>query len=252
MTNDQRKRLKTQLVAGRALMEAMKQSVILTGIQITDVWRFSSYKIYMQRYNSLVDHVLRDCHIDVPCGKWDLEKVPDGNSTIANTQKNYFDSVFANLSMLVAFLEEYLDTKHDERTALRDFFQANLRRSIFSIPSKEMEVQDAVESLLIGKGLQKPTDYDREKGRVKVSIKETIPDFILPKLNLAIEVKLSKTKTKSKEIVDEINADIQAYGKAYATIIFIIYDLGTIQDEAEFRSGLETSNGDIQLVIVKQ
>lgn len=251
MNIDQRKRLRTQLLAGRALLEAMKQSVVITNIQVTDVWRFSSYKVFMRKYSELLKNVSRDCEIDVPCGIWDLEKIPDSGSIVATTQKYYFDSVYANLVMLIAFLEEYLDTKHDERTALRDFFQANLRRSIFSQPDKEQEVQDAVESLLIGKGLQKPTDYDREKGRVKVSIKETIPDFILPKLSLAIEVKLSKTKTKSKEIVDEINADIQAYSKSYATILFIVYDLGTIQDESEFKSGIETSNGDIQIVVVK-
>ena len=51
--------------------------------------------------------------------------------------------------------------------------------------------------------------------------------------------------------MDEINADIRAYGKAYATILFIVYDLGTIQDESEFKNGLETSEGDIQVVVVK-
>ena len=67
--------------------------------------------------------------------------------------------------------------------------------------------------MLIGRGFTKGIDYDREVGRVKVSIKEVVPDFILPKLSFAIEVKLAKTDSKAKAIVDEINADIQATKK---------------------------------------
>ena len=68
-------------------------------------------------------------------------------------------------------------------------------------------------------------------------------------LNLAIEIKLSKTKTKSKEIVDQINADIQAYGKEYANQIFIVYDLGSIRDEEEFKKDLD-NNENISLIVI--
>ena len=67
--------------------------------------------------------------------------------------------------------------------------------------------------------LQKGQDYDREVGRVKVSTKEVVPDFILLKLSLALEVKLIKTSTRVREVVDEINADIAAYSKVYRTIL---------------------------------
>lgn len=96
----------------------------------------------------------------------------------------------------------------------------------------------------------KGVDYDRETGRVKVSIKEVVPDFILPKLGLAIEVKLSKDRSKSKIIVDEINADIMSYGKEYASILFIVYDLGSIRDEVEFKRDLEITDG-VSLIVVK-
>ena len=105
--------------------------------------------------------------------------------------------------------------------------------------------------MLIGKGFAKGVDYDRETGRVKVSIKEVVPDFILPRLSMAIEIKLSKDKSKSKSIVDEINADIQAYSKNYSSTLFIVYDLGSIQDEFEFKHGLETVDGNIRVIIVK-
>jgi hypothetical protein len=179
-----------------------------------------------------------------------MEKMPSAYDTIAAQQKEVFESVHANLSILRAFLESRLGVSTDKVRSLTDFFQSNLRRAIFNEPQKEVEVQNALEQLLIGRGLVKGIDYDRETGRVKVSIKETVPDFILQKLGLAIEVKLSKTQSKSKEIVDEINADIRAYGREYAFTLFIVYDLGTIRDEVEFKQGLEIAGG-VTVVVVK-
>jgi hypothetical protein len=85
---------------------------------------------------------------------------------------------------------------------------------------------------------------------VKVSIKEVVPDFVLPKLSLAIEVKLAKTDTKAKAIVDEINTDIQAYGRSYAHVLFVVYDLGTIRDTVEFSRDLESVDG-VEVIVVK-
>jgi hypothetical protein len=127
----------------------------------------------------------------------------------------------------------------------------SLRKVIFEEPRTERDVQNAVEQLLVGRGLSRGVDYEREKGRVKVSIKETVPDFIVRRLSLAVEVKLSRDKNASRAIVDEINADIQAYGKAYAAMIFLVYDLGSIQDEGEFKQGLVSSENNIHVVVVK-
>ena len=52
------------------------------------------------------------------------------------------------------------------------------------MPESERDVQDVVEQLLIGRGYEKGIDYDREVGRVKVSSKEVIPDFIMALLIL--------------------------------------------------------------------
>ncbi len=143
-----------------------------------------------------------------------------------------------------------MNLRADEITNLRNFFQASLRKVVFRSPEKEIDVQDAIEQLLIGRGLAKGVDYDRETGRVKVSIKEVVPDFIFPRLGLALEVKLSKDKERSRAIVDEINADIQAYSKKYPFLLFVIYDLGTIRDEVEFKQNLEVAD-DIFVTIVK-
>lgn len=133
---------------------------------------------------------------------------------------------------------------------LKAFFISNLRRAVLNTPENETDIQNVVEQLLIGKSLKKGVDYDREVGRIKVSIKEFKPDFIFPNISLALEIKLSKTKSKSKEIVDEINADISAYSKGYKNLLFLVYDMGTIVDENEFKNGID-NGGHIQLFVIK-
>jgi hypothetical protein len=53
-----------------------------------------------------------------------------------------------------------------------------------------------------------------------------------------------------KEAVDEINADIAAYSKQYRSLLFIVYDLGHIRDELEFREDLERS-ANVSVIVVK-
>jgi hypothetical protein len=147
-------------------------------------------------------------------------------------------------------LENELNIRNDEIEDLKNFLQNKLRRAIFDKPDNEYQIQDAVEQLLIGRGLSKGLDYDRETGRVKVSVKEVIPDFIFSRLNLALELKFCKNKNKSKRLVDEINADIQSYKKKYNNLIFLIYDLGNIRDEVEFKNDLDNKDN-TSVIIVK-
>ena len=70
-----------------------------------------------------------------------------------------------------------------------------------------------------------------------------------PKLNLCIEVKLLREGRKSK-VIEEISADITAYSKVYTRQLFIVYDLGVIQNEVEFRRDIENS-GLSKVVIIK-
>ncbi len=241
--------LKGHLLAARALKDSMEKSLASTSKD--NVWKYASFKSYMSTYQSIVAQVSTIINITAPIGVWDLQKIRGSHDTTTIQQQEFFESVYANLNILISFIEHSIDLKGDEIRSLCDFFQANLRRAVFVEPDKEKEIQDVVEQLLIGKGFAKGIDYDRETGRVKVSIKEVVPDFILPRLSMAIEVKLSKDKSKSKSIVDEINADIQAYSKKYSSTLFIVYDLGSIQDEFAFKHGLETIDGNIRIVIVK-
>ena len=62
-------------------------------------------------------------------------------------------------------------------------------------------------------------------------------------------MKLLRDGKKSK-IIEEINADITAYSKQYERQLFIVYDLGCIQNEEEFRRDIE-SMGNIKVLIIK-
>lgn len=249
MDNKTIQELKGILLAARALKDSMENSLAST--PSNNIWKYASYKSYMEKYQQILQQVSGLITVTAPVGMWDTNKVKGSFDTTIVTQQEYYEAVYTNISILIAFVEHSVGLKTGESRALRDFFQANLRRAVFHEPAKEIEIQDVVEQLLIGKGFSKGIDYDRETGRVKVSIKEVIPDFIIPRLSMAIEVKLSKDKVKSKVLVDEINADIQSYGKKYLSILFIVYDFGSIQDESAFKHGLETIDGNIQVIVVK-
>lgn len=63
-------------------------------------------------------------------------------------------------------------------------------------------------------------------------------------------MKLSKSADKLKAIVDEINADVRAYGTQYERQLYVVYDLGMIRDEAEFKRDLEDAPG-VSVLVVK-
>ena len=151
--------------------------------------------------------------------------------------------------MLCSSLEANIDFANDEFDNLENFIYSRLRTVIFDKPQKEIEVQNAIEALLLGRGLNKGIDYDRESGKFEFSGKEYIPDFIIPKLSLCIEVKLLRENRKSK-VIEEISADITAYSKQYQRQLFIVYDLGCIQNEEEFKRDIENA-GNVKVIIVK-
>jgi len=133
---------------------------------------------------------------------------------------------------------------------IQDLLVTNLRRVIFRKPEGEVEVQNAIESLLIGRGYQKPMDYDREAGKVKFSGREFIPDFIFKSYDLALEVKLIKARGDVSKCIEEMSADIPAYLSVYKHLLFCVYDLGEIRDVIEFQDGLQKQAG-VRVCVIK-
>lgn len=248
MEEMKRKQLREFLRLIDALLRSME--VCLRGEDPANVWKHGGYKQFARKYNQILEEVAKKLSLPPTLDMFNLDKIPDGGKTIAYQQKEIFEAVHANASILKAYIESQLGVVEDETTALRDFLQARLRSAILRPPEKEREIQDTIEQLLIGRGLLKGLDYDREVGRIKFSAKEVIPDFVFPKLGLAMEVKLVNSSTRAKEAIDEINADVAAYSKGCRSLLFVVYDTGFIRDDLEFRRDLERG-GNTSVVVVK-
>lgn len=123
-----------------------------------------------------------------------------------------------------------------------------LRKAMREKPEKEKEVQDALENLFIGADLDK--EFTREKENLTYSSKTYIPDFVFKRISTVVEAKLCNSSTREKKIIAEINDDIVAYKTKYANMIFLIYDLGIIRDQDQFRNSLE-ENEHVVVKVVK-
>ena len=110
-----------------------------------------------------------------------------------------------------------------------------LRKAIRNKPSREPEVQDAFENLLIGADIP----YKREKDRFEYSSKTYTPDFTFDKLGLALDLKFCGNDGAETRLIKEINDYIVAFQTKYANCVFVVYDLGFIRDVDLFTGSFE-------------
>lgn len=145
--------------------------------------------------------------------------------------------------------ESRLDSESSNNVVrILSLIENQLRKTIRSEPENEKEVQNNIEHLFLGAGLDQK--FSREKDVVEYSSKTYIPDFTFNMLNIVLEVKFCKTKRRATEIISEINDDIVAYKTKYTNLIFVIYDIGMIRDQDAFRNSLE-SNENVIVRIIK-
>jgi hypothetical protein len=247
---DEKEQLKSLLSNANALLEAMRYGASTATGEAANIGKYTSYKTFLRKYSELARQaapLLTDASL---LDGFDLAKIKGSGDTTWVEQKQFFELAYSNIALLKSLLEAEIGFAEDETRSLADFIQANLRKALFAVPSGELDVQNSIEALLVGRGMAKGTQYDRETGRVKTSGKESVPDFIFPYLNLCLEVKFSSSTSKLKSIVDEINADIRAFASKYERQLYVIYDLGTIRDEAEFKRDLEAAPG-VSVLVVK-
>ena len=248
MATDDNQKLKQLLNVTTALISAMEAA--RRGNTETDRTSWYSFKGFAKRYMAIIDQLPEDFPALAVLNTYATRNMPEPSHSLPSYQRPIFEGVYADLLVLRSYLDNAIGIAGDERRALTDFFQSHMRSAMMKQPENEKDVQDTVEALLIGRGLQKGQEYDRETGRVKMSSKESVPDFIFPRLEEALEVKLVKDRSRISAVIDEINADIPAYLTKYRHLLFIVYDLGQIQDEFEFRHGLENAP-DVQVIVVK-
>ena len=246
-TLDKTKELKILLAQLKGFCDTLQD--ILHDKSTPEVGRYSSFRDMAHTYNDFAEHTKTLLQVSSLVYTFNVEQMPSWGDSVWPVQKKILEQVLVSAKMLCSSLEASADFADDEFDNLENFIQSRLRTVTFDKPQKEVEVQNAIESLLLGRGLSKGIDYDRETGKLEFSGKEYIPDFIIPKLRLCIEVKLLRENRKSK-VIEEISADITAYNKQYERQLFVVYDLGYIQNEEEFRRDIENA-GNIKVIIVK-
>lgn len=246
---DQTKELKVLLAQVKALEKTISES--LKQQSESEIGKYASYKQMAMMYNDFADKVKNYVTVAAIYNVYDTENMRGLYDTTWIQQKEILESVLVSTRMLMAIMEGSLEFVDDEIDNLENFIAKKLRSVIRDVPKCEKEVQNAIENLFIGRGLDKGVDFDREAGKFNFAGREYIPDFIIDKLNLCLEVKLLKDASRKSKLIEEINADITAYGKKYNRIIFVIYDLGIIRDEVEFKRDMENS-GNIKVIIIKQ
>ena len=246
-TLDETRALKVLLAQVRAFSESIQD--ILHNQNAAETGRYSSFKDMACTYNDLAENARSLLRVPSMFYTFNVDKMPGIGDTVWTVQKKILEQVWVSSKLLYSSLEGGIDFADDEFDNLENFIQSRLRTVIFEEPQREVEVQNAIEALLSGRGLNKGIDYDRETGKFEFSGKEYIPDFIIPKLQLCVEVKLLRAGRRAK-VIEEISADITAYAKQYARQLFVVYDLCVIQNEEEFRRDIENS-GNVKVIIVK-
>jgi len=181
--------------------------------------------------------------------KEDLSRFKIPESVRLNEDRFYTDGVRDRLGSLIGYLDA--ETEEDKEEGSVDTLkiitgiQRTLRKLFRTKPTSEKDVRDKLEDLFNAQQLK----FRREQEHVSYSNKTYIPDFTFNEISCIVEVKFCNSTTKEKELIGEINDDIQAYSTRYKNLIFVIYDTGGfIRDEERFRQNIESSSVVIEII----
>lgn len=181
MDIERTKFIKMMLSRCRALKDSAVRT--LNDTSVKESGRYSAFKTYAEEYTNIVYLIAEK--LDLSAEKlrvYDVENMKGWGDTVWPQQKGVIDSIVVYIDILISLLENEVDFVDDEYSNLENFLKTKLRTVMFEPPSKEKEVQNAIEMLLVGKGWNKGIDYDRESGKFEFSGKEYIPDFIVKKI----------------------------------------------------------------------
>lgn len=98
-------------------------------------------------------------------------------------------------------------------------------------PVSEKAVQKEVETILNALGVL----FTREQDSAPVGPRAFKPDFVLPGLDLAVEIKLASPTHGESTIQEELTSDIAAYQTRWRHVVFVVYDNGVIADPDKLR-----------------
>lgn len=209
---------------------------------------YSGYPHYIDEYNILLAHTSQiDPEVTKFLPQIDLRGARNPSDVGGHMWKSYSELAAIKLNSLATYLQSKVGKQQQEHEQIIDLIRANLRPAIYTDPQHEREVQNALETMFRARD----HDFRREQETVPYSTKRYIPDFTFDRISLAVEVKLCKDKNREKDMIGEINDDIIGYSGRYDRCVFVIYDLGFIRDEAQFRADIE-KNPNVRVLIIKK
>ncbi len=183
---------------------------------------------------------------------WDIEEMMEQNHISAfKAQLNQAEGLLLaaqdqlkSSEISEVYEDANLIPETSELITIINLGEKKLRKVIREIPTKEKEIQDKFEDLLLANDLE----FSKEFPHIIYSSKQYIPDFSFEKLNLAVEIKLCKND--EKVLIAQLNDDILAYRTKFKNILFIIYDLGNIRDIDNFKNSFDAYD-DVIIQIIK-
>jgi hypothetical protein len=106
----------------------MRNSVASPSGEHANVGKYSSYKMFLRKYNQIVTQaaplLINTSVLDL----FDLDKIKVSGNYTWIQEKEFFDSAYSNIMLLRSLLEGAIGYAEDETHSLLDFLQANLRR----------------------------------------------------------------------------------------------------------------------------
>lgn len=181
--------------------------------------------------------------------KEDLSRFKIPESVRWNDEVYITDGVRDRLGSLIGYLDSELDEEKERGSTdtikIITGIQRTLRKFFRDKPTSEKEIQDKLEDLFNAQQLT----FKREQEHISYSSKTYIPDFTFDDFGCVVEGKFCNSLTREKELIGEINDDIQAYSTRYKNLIFVIYDAGGfIRDEEKFKQNIESKSVVVELV----
>ncbi|HWA72803.1 MAG TPA: hypothetical protein VG937_10725 [Polyangiaceae bacterium] len=162
-----------------------------------------------------------------------------GDDVVAEVQRDLPNEA------IIAQLEGRLPVP-DPCDAVFDAIARSLRPAFDAPPSSEKEVQREVEKILRVLNVL----FHREKERAPLGATAFIPDFTVPELDLALEVKIARPGHGEASIQRELAQDAAGYGTQWAQVIVVVYDCGGVIRDPERMKEANEQLG-LRLLVVK-
>jgi hypothetical protein len=123
----------------------------ITDPSVSEVGRFSGYKIMAQTYNDFVEYTKNLLKVNTHYYTFNIDAIPRRDDATWSQERMIVENVLLYAEMLLAGLEGSVDSADDEFDNTESFIQNQLRSALFEKPEKEVKVQDAIETLFLGK-----------------------------------------------------------------------------------------------------